>query len=1558
MAMRIVCTQCDSGLNVSETLKGKTIRCPKCKELTRVPGGQAKSTVMPSRPTKPAARDGDDTPSPTKLGGFKPANGKPVKKTMLSRTDAEEGFTDRKKTPPVPAPMARKPKKTQPARDIDDEMDDRPARKTPSRRDDDDDDRPVRKGSKASSRRHDEDDYDDAPTPRREGGKSQKSGSPMIWIGVGVGGLVLIGGIVLAFVLLKGPSDEKQVAQNPALVVAPPMPMPMPGDAKLPNPVTPPKETDLKLPKEKIADTPIQKEDPGTKETAPQATPIPPGPTPNDIETATTKKVKKATAYLRVKSGDNQSWEGSGFFGVEKGIVFTNAHVVGMLNAGAAAPKEIEVVVNSGQKNDEFKLSGIVLGVDRDNDLAVVRVTGDLARCPPPLPVELEESSLTELQQVYIFGFPLGASIGKEITASKSSVSSFRRDVDGSLFQIQVNGGMHPGNSGGPVVDARGVVVGVAVAGITGTQINFAVPSEKIQGMLHGRVQEANLGAPYKDNQAVKLPLKLTCLDPLQRIREVSLEVWSGPSAGSRPASFKAPATLPGDGAKQSISLKYQLGNASHDLVLPSVNLPPGHAYWIQPVLVTTSGVKHWASATTFEPANSPPLERVPVNLTFKTTPAQRTLNLKSKFEVKVKDKVVDADYVTANMLELLETPAPPNINIRLVVGKGEFSMHDGIKLIKRNVQAQNLALRRIYSFDADANGKLVRFTFPNFKLKDFIMQMEAEEMSGLLNTSYQAVCLSVPNRQVAPLETWPTKITLIVGSGKKKTPLDLVMTCRYEGSRQADGKNLAMLSLTGQLESRKPTPGAARPKDRITGHGLFDVEGGYFTKVNISLRTEGDAQGILYTRVMEFDVARVPGNLDNIPIPSANPPPTPPDVPVAKGNVIFDQQGSLQVKIVQTGKGPPKIIGATQRSYSVNLTAGKTYIIDLKAPPGSTLDPVLRIEQGGKLLAEDDDGGGFPNARIVFKAPSTGPYQLVATSFKGSQGTFHLIVTEVGGAPGPNPGPNPAPTQPKSEVNNNPDPKEGAPPKGWAVLFKSDDPSLWNTNSPGGTQFAVPVRTAHSTVRFLRLKRMDTGEALIVPITHQQLAVQPRPFPKQGHGWNGTANFSFGGRHLGIYQAPSQYPVPKAEIVVLQDGPINNCRGSGFGHKAYVDDAQYYSWKGKEIPKTLFEIAVTADPLTSNENPLLLTAAETPGGDLGNADGATRILGGAFDPQFKDEAPANGLLIGFEFGLGKWINNDNIKAIRPIYRVAKDEEVKGKQYGTKLERVVTVKAKAGYAVGSVAVNAGLWIDCVIVTFLRMADGKLDPSDSYLSDPVGNRGANPIILGGDGSLVIGIVGRSNQSDCGGMGLLLKKNPAATANSQPVPQPQPTPSVAGKTTVDLIAKFDATKDVIHGKWAVVNNVLQCNHMHLRPRVQIPYQPPEEYDFTVAFSQVKPRNGISLIMPNLKNGKSFFWNVSGNRGEVHLSATPPKREKVPDMAIPNKTYTATVQVRQGGVMCLLDGKVVMEHKTDFSDLAADNWHEIRDKSFVGLACDDPTVFHYAQIVEITGTGKAAR
>jgi hypothetical protein len=164
----------------------------------------------------------------------------------------------------------------------------------------------------------------------------------------------------------------------------------------------------------------------------------------------------------------------------------------------------------------------------------------------------------------------------------------------------------------------------------------------------------------------------------------------------------------------------------------------------------------------------------------------------------------------------------------------------------------------------------------------------------------------------------------------------------------------------------------------------------------------------------------------------------------------------------------------------------------------------------------------------------------------------------------------------------NAPDPNEGPPPAGWKALFRSDNPAVWNTDSPGKS-FALPVRKAHSKVRYLRLKRMDTGDALIIPITHKQLARADRPAGDPGHWWNGTARNEWGARHLGIVQVPAAGK-EQGGVIGLATDDRNLFSGSGFGWKTRVDDRQYYCWQGKEIPKTAFEIGVTVGPLSAEE--------------------------------------------------------------------------------------------------------------------------------------------------------------------------------------------------------------------------------------------------------------------------------------------------------------------------------------------------------------------------------------
>jgi WD40 repeat protein len=121
------------------------------------------------------------------------------------------------------------------------------------------------------------------------------------------------------------------------------------------------------------------------------------------------------------------------------------------------------------------------------------------------------------------------------------------------------------------------------------------------------------------------------------------------------------------------------------------------------------------------------------------------------------------------------------------------------------------------------------------------------------------------------------------------------------------------------------------------------------------------------------------------------------------ESEIKVHEVGKDQIKVHEVGKGL-QIDGKLERGkgsiiYHVRMREGKTYVIDmLTADPDSlALDPFLRLLNAfGKVLAEDDDGGEGLNARITFRAPATGIYQIEATSDDGrGVGNFVLKVKE-----------------------------------------------------------------------------------------------------------------------------------------------------------------------------------------------------------------------------------------------------------------------------------------------------------------------------------------------------------------------------------------------------------------------------------------------------------------------------------------------------------------------------------------------------------------------------------
>jgi hypothetical protein len=184
---------------------------------------------------------------------------------------------------------------------------------------------------------------------------------------------------------------------------------------------------------------------------------------------------KPATALVEVKVPGRFGY-GSAFCIHSSGLFLTNAHV----------PKgDITLVLNPGLKTEK-SFPARVIRSDKDLDLALLRIDG--AKDLPALTLGSDDK-LAELMEVVAFGFPFGTALAPgrreypAISVNVGSITSLRRK-DGRLHRIQLDAALNPGNSGGPVLDNSGKVVGVVQAGIQGSLVNFAIPVSTVAGFV------------------------------------------------------------------------------------------------------------------------------------------------------------------------------------------------------------------------------------------------------------------------------------------------------------------------------------------------------------------------------------------------------------------------------------------------------------------------------------------------------------------------------------------------------------------------------------------------------------------------------------------------------------------------------------------------------------------------------------------------------------------------------------------------------------------------------------------------------------------------------------------------------------------------------------------------------------------------------------------------------------------------------------------------------------------------------------------------------------------
>ena len=242
----------------------------------------------------------------------------------------------------------------------------------------------------------------------------------------------------------------------------------------------------------------------------------PPGPDPEEVEAldAYSRVVVRVADALRpavvnLRAGRGRSGgSGSGILFTPDGFLLTNNHVI-------QGEERVRIRLSDGRE-----LSGRVVGADPWTDLAVVQA--DEANLPH---APLGDSTKLRVGQLVV---AIGSPFGFESTLTAGVISALGRtlrSITGHLVDnvIQTDAALNPGNSGGPLVDSRGLVIGINTAIIHPAQgICFAIPINMAKDILPQLLQHGRVVRGYLGLHARTVPI------PQHHVRQFALTQKSG----------------------------------------------------------------------------------------------------------------------------------------------------------------------------------------------------------------------------------------------------------------------------------------------------------------------------------------------------------------------------------------------------------------------------------------------------------------------------------------------------------------------------------------------------------------------------------------------------------------------------------------------------------------------------------------------------------------------------------------------------------------------------------------------------------------------------------------------------------------------------------------------------------------------------------------------------------------------------------------------------------------------------------------------------------------------
>ena len=177
---------------------------------------------------------------------------------------------------------------------------------------------------------------------------------------------------------------------------------------------------------------------------------------------------------------EQQEWTGTGF-ALNNGYVVTNYHVI----EGARSIQVQGVNGNLFQNYD-----AVIVTTDKRSDLAILRITDSRFTGFDNIPYSVKTSLSDVGENIFVLGYPLTNTMGNEIKLTDGIISS-KTGYQGDISLYQISAPVQPGNSGGPLFDKNGNVIGIVSAKHKGAEnVGYAIKTSYLKNLAESSVSE------------------------------------------------------------------------------------------------------------------------------------------------------------------------------------------------------------------------------------------------------------------------------------------------------------------------------------------------------------------------------------------------------------------------------------------------------------------------------------------------------------------------------------------------------------------------------------------------------------------------------------------------------------------------------------------------------------------------------------------------------------------------------------------------------------------------------------------------------------------------------------------------------------------------------------------------------------------------------------------------------------------------------------------------------------------------------------------------------------